>query len=250
MKNSILLITLMFAFQLGYSQNSGRLHLNFNHLFNGKKVAFDSTYFNAHGEDVKFTTINYFISNISLIGPDGSIYTVPQDSSYFILRHTPDTDQRTIVLKDIPAGEYSSVRFTIGVDSLRNTMSIDKRTGNLDVGEGARGMYWVWNSGYIFFKLEGISSVSPEKMKNRFTYHIGGFGGYRTRTINSIRERELKFSPFIIDKMNIRSLEVNVNLDKFFSGPFNLKISEKPNVMWGQESEKIADNYKEAFEAK
>lgn len=240
----------MLAFQLAYSQKSESLHLNFNHLFNGENITFDSTYFNVHGEDVKFSTINYFISNISLVGLDGSSYIVPQDSSYFILRHTPEIDQRTIILKDIPAGEYTSIRFMIGVDSLRNTMSIEKRTGSLDIGDGARGMYWVWNSGYIFFKLEGLSSVSTEKMKNRFTYHIGGYGGYRTKTINSVRERELKFSPFLLDKGKVVNLEVNVNLDKFFTGLYDLRIKEKPNVMWGQESEKIADNFKEAFEAK
>ncbi len=224
--------------------------MSFNHLFNGKKLAFDSTYYNANGEDVKFTTINYFISNISLSQADGKSYVVPQDSSYFILRHTPETDQRTIVLRDIPAGRYTSISFTIGVDSLRNTMSIENRTGNLDVGGAAKGMYWVWNSGYIFFKLEGISNFSPEKMKNRFTYHIGGFGGYRTKTINSIRERELKLSPFYISRETTKYLEVNVNLEKFFTGSYDLKIADKPNIMWGVESEKIADNYKEAFEAK
>lgn len=243
----MLLIGLMILTQLVQGQN---LTLKFEHTFDNQEVDFNNTYRNKHGEDLKFTTINYFISNISLKKTDGSYYTIPQDSSYFIVRHTPDTDQRTFTLSHLPEGEYTSVKFMIGVDSLRNTMSVENRRGNLDVGGAAKGMYWIWNSGYIFFKLEGISSVSTEKMKYRFTYHIGGFGGYKTKTINCIRELEIVFSPFKISTQKPLELTVNVGLEKFFYGHYDLKIAEKPNVMWGAESEKIADNYKEAFKAK
>lgn len=248
MKKIIVVFGLLAMFLPAYGQKTGNLEITFHHRFNGEEVSFEKTYSNVHDEDVKFTTINYFISNIGLKRPDGSFYTLPRDSSYFIVRHTPERDMRKIELKDIPEGVYTGIRFTIGVDSLRNTMSIEHRGGSLDVGGAAKGMYWVWNSGYIFFKLEGTSSASTEQMKQRFTYHIGGFGGYRTKTINSIRERELVFEPLSISEESLPALGINVNLDKFFYGSYDLKISEKPNVMWGAEAEKIADNYREAFE--
>lgn len=247
MKKIIVFFGIWTLVQTGYAQKAGDMEISFDHLFNGEQVVFDKSYTNVHGEDVKFTTINYFISNISLQRRDGSFYTIPQDSSYFIVRHTPEADLRKITLKDIPEGEYNGIRFVIGVDSLRNTMSIEHRTGNLDVAAGAKGMYWVWNSGYIFFKLEGTSTASTEKMKNRFTYHIGGFGGYRTKTINALWERKMEFLPVKVSPDLAGQLKITVNLDKFFHGHYDLRISEKPSVMWGIEAEKIADNYREAF---
>ncbi len=250
MKRIIILWSLCIVAQAGYAQKTGNVEISFHHLFNGQEVTFDKTYTNVHGEDMKFTTINYFLSNISLQRKDSTWYDIPQDSAYFIVRYTPEKDLRKIMLMNIPEEQYTGIRFVIGVDSLRNTLGIEHRTGNLDVGAAARGMYWVWNSGYIFFKLEGTSSASTEKMKYRFTYHIGGFGGYRTRTINSIRMKELGFDPFNVSSESLIKLGVNVNLDKFFYGHYDLKISEKPNVMWGAEAEKIADNYREVFEAR
>jgi len=35
-------------------------------------------------------------------------------------------------------------------------------------------MYWTWQSGYINFKLEGISEKCSTR-KNRFQYHLGGY---------------------------------------------------------------------------
>jgi hypothetical protein len=231
-----------------YAQKNGKLVLDFNHIFNGQAVDFNSVYKNAHGETLKISLIAYFISNIQLIRTDGSRYVIPQDDSYFLIKHTTSAASTSLILPEIPEGEYSGISFLIGVDSLRNTVSIEKRTGTLDVGGTARGMYWVWNSGYIFFKLEGTSEQAPERLQHKFAYHIGGYGGYRTPTINSLRSSTLNFSPFKISAKKQSQLSVNVNLDKFFAGSFDLRIADLPNLMWGAESEKIADNYLQAFE--
>ena len=70
-------------------------------------------------------------------------------------------ESQEVVLKNIPAGDYNQITFTIGVDSLRSTMDVSKRPGVLDPAQGHDGMYWTWNSGYIFFKMEGISPAAP-----------------------------------------------------------------------------------------
>ena len=68
------------------------------------------------------------------------------------------------------------------VDSLRNTMSIDKWKGVLDPGGSMMedGMYWAWESGFIFLKMEGTSSKASTA-NGKFYYHIGLYGGMNLR---------------------------------------------------------------------
>jgi hypothetical protein len=50
-------------------------------------------------------------------------------------------------------------------------------------------MYWTWQSGYINFKLEGVSNQCPTR-ENKFQLHVGGFQKpYRTT-----QDIELKIS--------------------------------------------------------
>ena len=75
-----------------------------------------------------------------------------------------------------------SINFLLGVDSLQHELGI--------VSNGLtpiNGMYWAWQSGYIFVKWEGFiqsesesesekeSEKEKEKEIRRFTFHLGGF---------------------------------------------------------------------------
>src|SRR5690606_20878888 len=112
-----------------------------------------------------------YISNIKLQTNSGVEYVVPQDSGYFLIMEDEPSSQ-VITLSNVPAGDYDKITFTIGVDSLRSTMDISKRTGVLDPTQGHDGMYWTWNSGYIFFKMEGTSPAAPADQDHKFYYHI------------------------------------------------------------------------------
>ena len=109
---------------------------------------------------------------------------MPQASSYFLI------DESNVAAHEaelsIPEGEYKTLSFVLGVDSLRNTMDVSQRTGVLDVSGAATDMYWSWNSGYIFFKMDGTSPAIPA-MGGVFQYHVGGFGGYSSPQPNNLR---------------------------------------------------------------
>jgi hypothetical protein len=145
-------------------QNLAPLSIEFDNIVGGRTLALNNTatpYTNSKGEKFSISMVQYFISNIKVTSTDGKEYTVKQDSSYFLISGTDRTTRFTPV--KVPEGDYSKVTFTIGVDSLRSTMPIDKRTGVLDPAAGGGhdggGMYWGWNSGYIFFKFEGNAEV-------------------------------------------------------------------------------------------
>ena len=189
------------------------------------------------------------MSNIKLTRTDGSQYVVPVDSSYFLVKEDIPTSQ-TITLTNVPTGDYKSVSFVIGVDSLRSTMDIGKRTGVLDpAGDltSANGMYWSWNSGYIFLKLEGTSPSAPKDATglNIFRYHIGFFGGRDTRTINNLKTVPVIFNGEVATVLPKQRPTITIQADvlKLFDGPATVSIAKNPEVMVSDYSATVANNY-------
>ena len=244
---SLFIATLLMSFiPSADKKNGGTLTLQFNHLFNNEPLAFGKEYTNAHGEKFTVKTLNYFISNIKLTLKNGSEYVVPQDSSYFLISQSDAASQK-IQLHNLPKEKYKSISFLLGVDSARNTMDVSKRTGALDVAGTAKGMYWAWNSGYIFLKFEGKSSVIPDSLSNNFYYHIGGFGGFKSATINNIRAKTFEFEKAISLKKSAPVVNINVDMATLFKQKTDVLLAKNSNVMWGELSVKISENYMTGF---
>jgi hypothetical protein len=232
---------------LNLFQTNATMILRFNNVAGNQELQLDSgEYTNAVGEKFSITLLQYFISNIQFTAADGQQYIVPQDSSYFFIQQDDSASQFCTV--HVPAGEYRSVSFMVGVDSLRCTSKIDKRKGVLD--PSATDMYWGWNSGYIFLKMEGISSAAPEDPVglNKFRYHIGGFGGYQSKTINNIKTIHLDLPRTLSTSANHASIiEINADVLKLFNGTTPISIAQHNAVMFDAFSTIIADNYASMF---
>lgn len=235
----------------------GSLELQFdNRLGNSDLVLGVGLYRNRLNETFTVTRFDYFVSNIRLLRADGSAYTVPQDDSYFLVREA-DPASQVIKLSNVPAGDYTQLEFMVGVDSLRNTADISKRTGILDpAGSHTSGMYWDWNSGYIHLKMEGTSPQAPlDATGNRnFRYHIGLFGGYQARTLNNTRVVRV---PISVNGAGLRtspdlksSLVISTDAAKLFDGPTPISIATYPDVMVSPVSAIIANNYATMFSLK
>lgn len=228
------------------------LTLQFDNVAGNKDLVLNSgDYTNSSGEVLNVSQLQYFVSNIRFTGPNGKGFTVKQEDSYFLIQeHEPAT--QTVKVK-VPPGEYNKVTFMLGVDSLRNTMAIDKRKGVLDPSSSMdNGMYWSWNSGYIFFKMEGTSNAAPEDPtgNRRFRFHIGGFGGYSAPTINNIKSVTLDLSKLgTVKAKKGRNATIYIKADilKTFNGVSNLSIAAHPSVMFSEYSVNVANNYSKMF---
>ena len=208
----------------------------------------DTKYTNSSGEDFTITTLNYFISNVALKKTDGTVVKMPDQ--YFLVRQA---DKSTLmpVLKDVPAADYTEMTFTIGVDSVKSISSVEQRTGVLDVASyGTDNMYWSWNSGYIFFKMEGISSVAPTNTGGlkKYQYHVGGFGGRTAATANNLRKVTLSLpSVASVRKSKSPTIHLIADISKVFSGVSPLKIASAAVVMSPAAAGPIANNYAKVF---
>lgn len=233
--------------------DTGRIRIKFNNVVGDQQLELNqTTYKTGLGEDFVVTKFNYFVSNVRLIKNDGTTYTIPQDSSYFLIQEDIKATQ-LITLNNIPTGEYNAVEFMVGVDSLRNTAPIEKRKGVLDPAGSTSedGMYWAWNSGYIFLKLEGISSVG-NPVNGKFYYHIGLFGGYNERTVNNTRIIKLNFGDqkVSVTMDQIPTVSILADVQKVFDGPgTTLKIEKFNSIMGGQplKAQEVANNYAGMF---
>lgn len=140
--------------------------IHIDHRVGDAPLRFDTTmYENALHQSYALSMVKYYVSNIRIHCEGNFDYT----SSACFLVDASDSASTTITLPRVPLATYRSISFTIGVDSARNCSGLQE--GALDP---ARGMFWAWNSGYIFLKVEGTSPVSTSP-KHLIEYHVGGF---------------------------------------------------------------------------
>ena len=194
-------------------------------------------YTNSSGESFNVTRLKYYISKVQFYKVDALVYEMPD--SYFLVDESNQSTTK-LVIPNVPGGGYTSVRFTIGVDSARNVSGA--QTGALDP---ANGMFWTWSSGYIFFKLEGTSPASTQA-GNSYIYHIGGYHS----TNNANREVEVDFAGDSLIVNGAREAEIHVIADilKVFSTPNTISIATLNTQMGsGGNALLIADNYKQMF---
>ena len=233
--------------------DGGKLRIEFDNVVGDKNLVLNGVnYKNAAGEDFVVTKFNYFISNIKLTKSDGSVFVVPQDSSYFLIKEDTKASQ-FVTLNNVPVGDYTAAEFMVGVDSARNAAPIEKRQGVLDPSGSMAddGMYWSWNSGYIFVKLEGTSSKG-NPVNGKYYYHIGLFGGYAEKTVNNTRVVKVNFGSLKAPVTTTETPEVHllVDVQKVFDGPgARVKIADYNSIMGGQQekSQEIANNYANMF---
>ena len=229
-----------------YNPNvKGPLSVEFDNIAGSADLQLNTgTYTNAAGESFTVTKLKYYVSNFILTRTDGTVYTVPQDDSYFLVDESDATTHEPEL--EVPEGEYKTLTFTVGVDSLRSTMDVGHRTGVLDPTAAGGDMYWTWNSGYIFFKMEGTSPASSMG----FMYHIGGFGGYSSSTINNIKTITLDLTARGVPQVKSgkqTNIHLMVDILKMFNGTSNVSIAANPMVMFDPYSTTIANNYTAMF---
>lgn len=229
----------------------GEVEIEFDHRAGDDALVLGSEYTNAAGEKLTFTTFDYYVSNLVLVKSDGTEYVVPKDDSYFLIKHD-DPTSRAVKISNVPAGDYTGLKFVIGVDSLKSVSDISERTGVLDPAGAASGMYWSWNAGYIFVKVEGTSPaapVDPGSGENIFQYHTGLFGGYDSPTLNNLKTVSMTVpdEAAMVREGETPHFHLYVDVLEMFKSPTVLSITANPYSHGGPFSKTIADNYADMF---
>lgn len=222
--------------------------IEFDNIAGGSDLQLNTgIYSNAPGQNFTVTKLKYYISNIQLTNTLGEVYTVPQNESYFLIDESVPASLKPVIY--IPEGEYTRLNFVLGVDSLRNTMDVSQRTGVLDVSGAAADMYWSWNSGYIFFKLEGTAPAITT-MGGIFQFHVGGFGGYSTPTVNNLQNYSIDLSARGSARVitgRTPNIHLFVDLMKAITGSTNIDFSTTSMIHSPNAAVAIRNNYSNMF---
>lgn len=230
---------------------TGSVTLHFDNRAGADEFVFGQNYTLPNGQQFNYSMFNYYVSNFVLVKADGTTYTVPQDSCYFLVKES-DLATQEVTLNNIPAGDYTSVRFMIGVDSLKSVSDISERTGDLDPAGAGANAYWGWNTGYIFVKIEGTSPQAPYDSltnSNFVLYAVGGYGGFSSPTPNNIKTVSLT-APQAIEVRQTSAPEVHIYTDalQVFYSPTTVDFTSDPTIVhWGPFHSTLANNYVDMF---
>jgi len=199
MKNFILYLLLLNA-SIGYSQE---IKLAFEPLFDDQIIKIGKTYYSPTLDDsVQFETLRFYISDVAFFNDEQKIGELTQ--RYLLI----DTEHPATFSALFPDKNhtFNNIRFNIGIDSLTHLQGV--MGDDLDP---IHGMYWTWQSGYINFKLEGITSSCPAR-NHLFQFHIGGY----QHPFNTLQKVKLgvKQQENIIIKVAIDQFLASINLQE------------------------------------
>ena len=180
---------------------TGTFNIEFNHIWGMASVPFQLNEMMFHPrtlDSMEFTKLKYYISNVQLQKEDGTWWV--EDESYYLV-DLSETDGNTLAIMNVPEGNYKALRFTHGVDSMRNFSGAQE--GALSV---LNSMFWSWNNGYIMIKLEGNS---PQAEDGTFRFHLGGY----TEPNNVVMNKEFDFgsSNLLVSPTETHKVKVIVN---------------------------------------
>ncbi|MCD6066259.1 MAG: hypothetical protein K0S33_1085 [Bacteroidetes bacterium] len=214
----------------------GTVKLEITNMVDTNELFLDTVlYLLENGDKIGVGAYKYYISNVKLLRANGTWYSEPE--SY----HLVDQDtvsSRSISISNVPEGNYTGIRFMIGVDSARNVSGI--QSGDLDPGKG---MFWTWSTGYIMAKVEGTSNYAPF---NTFAIHIGGFQGPNS----ALRTAQPSFNGVSahVSETHTTTIRLKNDLTEWFKTPNAIDLTTTNNVtMVNATSKMIADNYADMF---
>lgn len=211
------------------NESPAAVKMDFSFLMNGKPLALKTAYQNAKGEKFTVSDAWLYISDITLKDATGK--AVYEDKSgYYVIQKGPGVEKLNIEMDSIPAGTYSSLEMTVGVDSVHNH-DITLVESGLDPGRA-----WTWNTGYKFLSLEGTCLLNTPD-ERPLIYHIGLDQNLKTFSLDLTGNGKLVPG-------GSANWNVKVNLESIFSGKETLSFYNYNSVKADPVSSGvIADNY-------
>jgi len=220
----------------GIPSSKNKISVFFDHYVGDSLLQLDArVYKNDLGQPYTITKLRYYIGHIRLEKASGK--KVFFDDYYLI--DEEEEQSKKIIKDDVPTGTYTSMSFTIGVDSADNCSGA--QSGALDP---VNAMFWAWNTGYIFLKLEGKAPASQSPC-HIFEYHIGGY----RQPYNCVRYVTLKFStPLTVSNAGEnKEIHIKADIAEILKNPVNIDFSKLSSVTDFHNATTIADNYKDMF---
>jgi len=176
-------------------------------LFGGQALSWPFAYTTAAGDTIQFDKVKFLLSNFTLETTDGALVTLPNTYAYLSMKDGRDS----VVLKNVPKGNYKSFRFQVGLDSAVNHSDPASRSLDHPLSPALNEMHWGWAGGYIFNVIEGYYRNKGQNAG--FSFHIALNKNSRVHTF--------------VQNFSIASdarMLFNLHADKYFSNAVNFSL--------------------------
>jgi hypothetical protein len=182
------------------------LNVKLNALFEGQPLEIGEVYYDVLGHRIRVDGFKTYISNVYAVKEDGTEVLV---KSIFLA----DFDEENVISGEVEAGNYSGIRFGTGVPEEVNKDSDPSVYANDHPlsAIGSEGMFWHWNTGYIFTKFEGKADTLGQEgndLLHPFAFHCGDDPFYV--------DHEYLNQAFSIAPTGEAEVEINFHADRFF----------------------------------
>lgn len=218
----------------GPSEKGLAFHL---HSLVGNQEASYGVDYTKDGRKFNLTDYRFYISNIVLIKSDGSEYPLTGK----VLLASPS--QNEYELGDVPVGSYKGFKFLLGLDSVTNHSDPTSYPATNPLSLQDNPIQWSWNSGYIFFKIEGFVDTTLAANGStdlEFFYHVG---------LDEMK-RTIDFSTSAFEVKGDADNEIGLTFDlnKALVN-VDMRAENATHTMDNMPlAEKIADNWQDAFD--
>lgn len=153
----------------------GSLKVEFDNVFGSANLILNSqANVTSQGETLNISDVKYIISNVELTKEDGTVYVYPKTQSYFIVSEANEASH-VLNLLNIPAGNYTKIKFGIGVDEERYNAG-ETVQGDFFAAAQNEDMAWTWSAGYKHLLFEGNFTSSTVTTPTTFMVHTGKSG--------------------------------------------------------------------------
>jgi cytochrome c peroxidase len=127
------------------------------------------------GETFSITRVSYLVSDFGLQRNDGSWLEISNSVAWLDF----DRDRNSIWLENIPAGEFRTVRFTVGLNTNLNQADAATFPAGHPLNPNLNGLHWSWQGGYVFLAMEGLWRNAAGELDG-WAYHLA-------RDMNAVR---------------------------------------------------------------
>ncbi|WP_224368186.1 MbnP family protein [Hyalangium versicolor] len=203
----------------------GTLELKAGLSFGNEPFALDQQYTSSTGEKLTFTELRYWLTNIQLIKQDGS--KVALADSYYLMElikeqnveggaesgptprpKLPANRRESVSVASVPAGVYTAIEFSIGVDPTHND-DLSLQAGELHTLKNMTNLTWMWFTSYIFTKTKG-QYVAVDGSTGIFAWETGTNADYRTT-------RQTFSTPVTVNAKKRVSVNLRADVSKLFT---------------------------------
>ncbi len=237
--------TLLIALVSLHIAQASPLELRFSLKMGSEPLEWGKTYSTPAGNPITLEMVKFYVSNAALVTANGN--EVPLEGIWLL--NFPKNQAPTLSIQtNAPVGDYKGLRFSVGVPRALN--HADPQEAKLPLGFDS-GMFWSWNPGYIFYRLEGFTQVAGKRTP--FLLHLGGDAYALEVNLSDLITNKIRFkiADTRADPGNT-ILKINLNIAAAFDkgpngGPWDLSKREFQTMDSGKNIGQAYVNMQNAF---